>query len=716
MRGTLGRHMASLLLEIGTEELPPGSVGPVLAQLAVDTRAALVVARLTTGAVTTTGTVRRLVLMVDGVPERQQDRVTQVRGPAARIAYDPAGEPTQAAGGFARSQGVPVEALQTREVDGGRYVVAEIREAGRTALDVLGELLPGVVAGLSFSRTMRWSPDGFRFGRPIRWIVALLDRRVIPLEVGGVRAGRHTIGQRFLAPRSVSVPDAGAYRGAIRRARVVLDPDDRRRRIVEGATALARDIGGEPILDAALLDELVWSTEHPTPLLGEFDSAMAAALPRAVVLVTLQHHQKYFGVQDAAGGLLPAFIAVRDGGASHMASVRTGHEWVTRARLADAQFFLEEDRRGTFDRWNAALARVTHLAGLGTIADHVQRIQHVAAWLAEVAGANDAGRQALARAAALCKADLVTALVREFPELQGTVGGIYARQKGEPEAVAVAIEEHYWPRVAGGQVPKTLPGALLAIADRALLLAGATLTGLAPTGSQDPYGLRRAASGIIAVLLAHDFTIQTVDLLKEAATQFEYPDEARDRAFEAGSDLVVQRLRSLLMDQGIAHDTILAVMGVAPLNVVDFAARARALQRVRADPAMPRLATAYARASRILVQGKAAERVDEALLKEQAEVNLLEAWREVKREIGRHPIVQALGQLPVTGAALEQEYVSILEVLEELADPIDRFFDDVLVMAPDPAIRANRLALLRDVTNLFLLVADFSKLVEERRG
>ncbi len=702
--------MAELLLEIGTEELPPASVGPALAQLATDARAALAAARLEVEGVVTTGTVRRLVLMTDSVPERQQDRVTQVRGPAARIAYNPAGEPTQAALGFARSQGVPVESLQIREVEGGRYVMAEIREAGRPAIEVLRQLLPGVIAGLSFPKTMRWRADGFRFGRPIRWIVALLDRRIIPLEIAGVKAGRRTTGHRFLVPRSLVVPGAGAYRSVIRRGRIVLDPEERRTRIVESATALARDIGGEPILDQALVDELVWSTEHPTLLLGGFDAAFAAALPRAVVLVTLQHHQKYFGVQDAAGTLLPAFVAVRDGGSSHIDSVRTGHEWVTRARLADAEFFLKEDRQGTFDEWNAALTRVAHVAGLGTMADHVQRLQRVAAWLAKATEAPDADRRVLARAAKLCKADLVTALVREFPELQGTVGGIYARERGEPEAVAAAIEEHYWPRSAGGGVPKTLPGALLAIADRAVLLLGATLAGLLPSGSQDPYGLRRAASGIVAVLLAHDFTIQTVDLLKQAAAQFEYPEEARDRAFDVCLDLILQRLRGGLMDQGVAHDTILAVMGVGPPNVVDFAARARALQGVRADPVMPRLATAYARASRILVQDKAAPHVDESLLKEPAEVNLFKTLREVGSEIARIPILRTLARITMTGASLERQYAGILKILERLADPIDRFFDDVLVMAPEDAVRANRLALLRDVTNLFLVVADFSKL------
>lgn len=706
--------MAKFLLEIGTEELPPASIGSVLAQLASDARAALVAARLEVEDVVSTGTVRRLVLMADGVPDRQQDRVTQVRGPAARIAYNPAGEPTQAALGFARSQDVPVESLQVREVEGGRYVVAEIREAGRPAIEVLGHLLPGVIAGLSFPRTMRWA-DAFRFGRPIRWIVALLDQRILKFEIAGVKAGRRTAGHRFLAPGSLAVPDAGAYRSVIRRGRVVLDPQERRKRIVEGATVLAREVGGEPILDPALLDELVWSTEHPTPLLGGFDAAFASALPRPVVLVTLQHHQRYFGVQDAAGTLLPAFVAVRDGGTSHTASVRTGHEWVTRARLADGQFFLDEDRQGTFDQWNAALARVAHAAGLGTMADHVQRLRRIAAWLAHAVGMSGVDRRALERAAQLCKADLVTALVREFPELQGTVGSIYAREKGEAEAVALAIEEHYRPRGAGDAPPATLPGALLSTADRAVLLVGTALAGLEPSGSQDPYGLRRAAAGTVVALVSRDIRIGLRALFTEAAATFEQPRDTRDRAAAARVEFVLQRLRGWLLEQGMAYDTADAVLATGGDDVLDLVARARALHAVRSQPVMMRLATGFARASRILSQGRAASAVDEGLLAEQAEMHLYNELQAVRAEVEQGFLSAPAGEVNTLGG-LTRRHAFALQVLVRLADPIDRFFDDVLVMASDQAVRANRLALLRAVTASFLRVADFNKLVEERRG
>ncbi|MDR7544066.1 MAG: glycine--tRNA ligase subunit beta [Armatimonadota bacterium] len=700
---------ARFLLEIGCEELPPGALASVLEQLAAGAAEALRKARLDAAEPRATGTLRRLVLTVADVKPRQADRVTVVRGPAARIAYDGAGHPTQAAAGFARSVGVPVEALQVREVDGGRYVVAEVREAGRPATEVLGAVLPAVVAGLAFPKTMRWKAGGIRFGRPIRWVVALLGRRVVRMEIAGVRAGRRTYGHRFLAPGAIVLREAGDYHEAMRRAGVILDYEERRRRIVDGAHALAAEVGGRPVIDEALLEELAWSVEHPTPLLGTFDQALARGLPKEVVLVTLQHHQKSFGVQDAEGQLLPAFIAVRDGGTSHLASVRTGHEWVVRARLEDARFFLEEDRRGSFDGWNAQLARLAHVEGLGSMADHVRRVQRVAAHLAEAALASEADRRTLERAAALCKADLVTALVREFPELQGIVGRIYALESGEPHGVAAAIEEHYWPRSAGGPLPQTTPGALLGVADRSVLLAGAALAGLEPTGSQDPYGLRRAASGMVAILAAHGLHLSLAGIFDVAAEVYEAAPDARARAATSCVSLALQRLRMALQDQGMAYDTVDAVLAAGGDDVADLVARARALQAVRTDPAMPRLSTGFARASRILKQGHPAATIDEGLLEQGSECGLYQAWKQVRADVER--LLAGRGEMR-RGTAPEpvERYARALEALERLADPIDRFFDDVLVMAPDPAVRANRLALLREVTATFLEVADFSRL------
>ncbi len=679
------------------------AVGPALEQFAEAARKAFESARLDVGAVRTTGTLRRLVLIAEDVAARQRDRATLVRGPAAKVAFDADGRPTQAAAGFAHAQGVPVDALQVKEMDGGRYVVAEIRETGRPAARVVRDLLPEIIAGLSFPKTMRWTANGIRFGRPIRRIVVLLDRRVLAVDIAGIRAGRTTRGHRFLAPKTISLPTAGAYGPAMRRGHVVLSPEDRRRRIVELAEAAAARAGGSPLLDPALLEEIVWSTEHPTPLRGAIDPALASDIPRPVLIVTLQHHQKSFAVEGHNRTLLPAFIAVRDGGEDHLTSVRTGHEWVVRARLADGHFFLEEDRRSNFAIWNQALARVAYVAGLGTVADHVRRLTMAAAWLAEAVGADTGDRQTLARAAELCKADLVTAMVREFPELQGTMGGIYAREAGESNEVARAIEEHYLPRGAGDKPPLSLPGALLAIADRALLLAGATRTGLEPTGSEDPYGLRRAASGIVGVLLAHEFHLSLAEMFETAVNIYvEQSLAGRPRAKDTNEvvppcvELVRQRLRTWLLDQQVSYDTIDAVLAAGGDDIADLDARARALQEVRARPKMTRLATGFARASRILGQGTPALALDESLLVEPAEATLYREWEAIRTAVER--------------ASAERRYADALDALARLADPIDTFFDDVLVMAPDAPLRANRLALLRGVSETFLRVADFAKL------
>ena len=673
-----------------------------------DATDALADARLDAESVQTTGTLRRLVLTVDGLGTLQRDLVAQVRGPAARVAYDAAGQPTQAALGFARSQGVPVESLRVQEVQGGRYVVAEVREAGRQATGVLGELLPRLVAGLSFPKTMRWAANGFRFGRPIRWVVALLDGRVIPLEIAGIRAGRRTAGHRFLTPGLLTIREAAAYENAVRQAHVVLSEEERRARIVGGATALAHGIGGRPVLDPALLDELVWSTEHPTPVLGTFEPALVAALPPVVVLVTLQHHQKCFGIVDGSGALMPAFVTVRDGGSSHLDTVRTGHEWVVRARLQDARFFLEEDGRGGFEQWNGALTRIAHIAGLGTMADHVARVRRLAGWLAGAAGISEPDRRTLDRAAELCKADLTTSLVREFPELQGTIGGIYAKERGETAGVAAAIEEHYAPGAAGADLPRSLPGALLSVADRAVLLAGAVLAGLEPSGSQDPHGLRRAASGVTAVLREGGLTISLRRLFDQAALTFDGPDEARAQAVETCLKIVRARLQGMLADDGIAYDTINAVAAVGADDVPDLVARARSLHEFRAQHAMSLLATGYLRVHRILVQagqvhdGESAgtpvpREFRQELLAEPAEIDLHRAWCRI------HPRVME--------AAESRFYSLALEEIAALAVPIDAFFDKVLVNAPDPVLRENRLALLERVSGSFERIADFSVLV-----
>jgi glycyl-tRNA synthetase beta chain len=691
-----------LLLEIGTEELPPGEIAPALRQLAEGTRAALERLRLAAGAVSSFGAPRRLAVLVREVADRQAAAERRVRGPAAAAAFDPQGRPTPAAQGFARSQGVAVETLEVVEEPGGRrYVVAVRREAGRPAVEVLPAALGEVIRGLSFAKTMRWGAGEMRFARPVRWLVALLGRTVLPLEVAGVRAGRRTYGHRALAPGPRAIARPADYARVLRAAGVIVDPTVRRRIVERQAARLARQVAARPLLDPALLDEVVMSVEHPYALRGGFDRAFLA-LPREVLITVMQHHQKYFALEDARGRLLPSFIAVRDGDAAHVGTVRQGHEWVLAARLADARFFFEEDRRRRLEEFLPALEGVVFLAELGTYGDKTRRLVSLAGTLAAMLGMDGRTTEALARAALLCKADLVTRLVAEFPELQGTVGRIYAELDGEGADVARAIGEHYRPLGAGDSPPRSALGAYLGLIDKMDTLAGALAAGLAPTGSQDPYGLRRAGQGIVDIILMLQAPLSLQTLAYAALTLY---DRAAEETAAALVEFLRQRLRVVLIDRGLRYDVVDAALAVSGDDLLAAAARAEALAAAMTRPGFGPLYAACDRAARIVATGDAAPAVDPALFEAPIERRLFEAVR--------------AAQDAVAEAARRRQFAAALDALRPLVEPVNRIFDDVLIMAPEARLRANRLALLRAVVAVFRHVADFTKLVvgeEEKRA
>ncbi|HXF81461.1 MAG TPA: glycine--tRNA ligase subunit beta, partial [bacterium] len=574
--------------------------------------------------------------------------------------------------------------------------------AGRPAAEVLPEALGEVIRGLSFAKTMRWGAGEMRFARPLRWLVALLGPAVLPLEVAGVRAGRRTYGHRALAPGPRAIARAADYARVLRAAGVIVDPAARRRIIERQAAHLARQVDARPLLDPALLDEVVMSVEHPYALRGTFDRAFLA-LPREVLITVMQHHQKYFALEDAHGRLLPSFIAVRDGGATHVATVRQGHEWVLAARLADARFFFEEDRRRRLEEFLPALDGVVFLAGLGTYGDKTRRLVSLAGTLAAMLGMDGRTTEALARAARLCKADLVTRLVAEFPELQGTVGRIYAELDGEGADVARAIGEHYRPLGAGDSPPRSELGAYLGLIDKMDTLAGALAAGLAPTGSQDPYGLRRAGQGIVEIILMLQVPVAVQTLAYAALTLY---DRADEEAAAAVVEFLRQRLRAALIDRGLRYDVVDAALAVSGDDLLAAAARAEALAEAMARPGFVPLYVAYDRAARIVAAaGDAAPAVDPALFAAPIERRLFETVRAV--------------QDPVAEAVRRRQFAAALDALRPLVEPVNRIFDDVLIMAADAQVRANRLALLRAVVSVFRQVADFTKLVvgeEEKRA
>ncbi len=680
------------MFELGTEELPPGAAWEGLRQIREAAAPALRAARIPCGPVSSCSTPRRIVLIVERVAPVQEDLFREVRGPAARIAFAPDGSPTQAAEGFARAQGVPTSALERRRTAQGEYVFARLRSPGGPTLKALADLLPGLASGLAFPKAMRWGPDGIRFARPIRWVLALLGGHVVPFEFAGVRSGRVTYGHRTLSPAAITVADARGFEAKLRRHRVLLDPAARRRRVTLAAARVAEGVGGRAILDPDLLEETVQLVEWPEALAGTFASEFLT-LPREVLITVMQHHQKYFAVEDAGGRLLPAFVAIRNGGTRGLRTVREGNEWVLRARLADARFFFEEDRTRPLG------ARIPELGGLivheklGTMAQKRERLIGLAERLGRLLALDHEQSAHLRRAADLCKADLVTQIVREFPELQGVAGGIYAQLDGEPAPVAEAIREQYLPR--GSVLPGTEAGAYLALLDKLDSLLGALAVGLAASGSEDPYGLRRAAQGIVSIVLDRKIRLDMRGVLREVLSgqpvQFQ-PAAAVDAAM----DLFRQRLRTVLIDSGISYDTVDAVLAAGYDDLLDAAVRARALWAFRQRSEFVRLYTAFGRASRILPPGFDGQ-VNQQTLEAPAERRLLGSLEEA--------------QPRVLEARKKGRYDEALAHLAALADPVDQFFTAVLVMTDDETVRANRLALLARVVELIRPIADLSRAV-----
>ncbi len=712
---------ARLVFEIGTEELPPAAAWEGARQLRDNALAAFDAARLPAAGVRAYSTPRRLALIVDRVAPRQEDLIRAVRGPAARIAFGPDGRPTQAAEGFARAQGVATASLERRQTPQGDYVFAVRREPGAPAARVLAGLLPQLAEGLAFPKAMRWGTGATRFARPVRWLLALLGRRVVACEFAGVRAGRRTFGHRVLHPRPLVVHSADAYEEALREGYVLLDPEERRARITAGAARAARDAGGRPLLDPDLVDETVQLVEWPEAFAGRFADEFLD-LPREVLITVMQHHQKYFAVEDASGRLLPAFVAIRNGGTQGLDIVREGNEWVLRARLADARFFFDEDRR------QPLASRVEHLAGLvfleplGTMAQKAQRLERLADSLRRLLGLAPEAAAHLARAARLSKADLVTQIVREFPELQGVMGGIYARLDGEPEPVAGAIREQYLPR--GAALPRSELGAYLAVLDRVDTLLGALAAGIAASGSQDPYGLRRAAQGIVAVAVDRGWPLRMRDLASAALDAYAVADpDRRARALREAMEMLQQRLRTALIEDGISYDTVDAVLASGADDLADATARARALWAFRRRPEFTQVHMAYDRAARILPHGFTGE-IREDALAAPAERAL---FATVRRLQTLEAVQDAGAARPRSGAgtgagspespwgarvaALVDRYTEALGHLAALGEPVDRFFTDVLVMDPDERVRANRLALLEAVVAMIRPIADLSRVV-----
>lgn len=695
---------ADLLFEMGVEEIPAGVVLPALEQLGELLRAGLARARLEHGQIRTFGTPRRLVALVSDLATHQPDVEKEYKGPPAAQAFDADGNPTPAAQGFARSRGVPVEALELRETDKGAFVFARVLEPGRPALEVLPEVLEQAVAELTFPKTMRWGDGEFRFCRPVRWIVALLGEKVVPVTIAGVQAACITRGHRQQGNVALEISSPAEYVEKLRENLVVVDEQERQRMIRDAAAEIAAPVGGRPRLHDDLVAEVAFMLEYPTPVLGHFDERFLD-LPAAVVVKVLEGHQRFFAVEGPDGCLLPYFIAFRDGGPEGLENVRRGYEWVVEPRLEDAEFYVREDLKRPLRDRIEDLKRVVFMAGLGTLYDKTQRLMKLVEWLGRCIKAGRAAMADAVRAAELSKCDLVTMMIADtkLGELQGIIGAEYALRSGELPAVCQAIAEQYAPRGADDRPPQSLAGRLLATADRLDNLVACYALGLRPSGSADPYALRRQMQGLIAIAVAGQMRYslseavgETYELVREVGEGHIAPLEEVQSGL---AELAAQRLDAALQEAGVRYDLGRAVNSAGWTDFVEAWERAMLLQSKHDDPEWEHVVLSGQRVTNILrpARNQAAPAVDEKLLIEDAEFGLYQALKRARQQM-EHSHELGLWE-------------GLWEAAVSLAPALDKFFDDVLVMHEDMALRANRLALLTEVEQTFHLLADFREVV-----
>lgn len=689
---------SDFLLEVGTEEIPARFMDSVLEQLKELTAKTFEEQRLSYDKIYTYGTPRRIVLHVTGLSPEQESLLQEVKGPAAKVAFNEAGEASRAAQGFAKSQGVSVEDLIIKPVGPVEYVFAVKKEEGRPTPEVLAEISPTLISGLHFPKPMRWGDMDLRFARPIRWLVALYGQHVVEFDFAGLKAGRLTYGHRFLSKGTLEVKDAQDYLEKIRAAYVMVDPVERRETIWRQVQELANAEGGRVEPDDDLLAEITHLVEFPTALCGSFAESYLE-LPQEVLVTPMREHQRYFPVVGPNGCLQPKFIAVRNGTEEHIEIVRAGNEKVLRARLADAAFFWEEDLKTPLSERVDALKKIVWQESLGTVYEKVERIRVLALKIGQALNAAPDVLVVASKGAVLSKADLVTNMVYEFPELQGIMGREYALRSGEEEAVAQAIYEHYLPRFAGDDLPATLPGQILSLADKFDTIIGCFAIGIQPTGSQDPYALRRQALGISHIIMENQLALSLREQVARAYEGYRGKVELKNSVEQVAANMEEffrQRLRGIFSDRGLAYDTIEAVLASGSDDLTGTWQRAEALAEFRKEPAFNAVLTAFNRANNLSKKHDSIL-VDPKAFIEPAEEQLYKTLTAVSAK--------------VDNLLNQRDYSSALREMATLQRPVDNFFDAVMVMVDDERVRANRLGMLKGVAALAQPLADLTKLV-----
>lgn len=683
---------ADLLVELGTEELPPNSLMTLANAFTDEVVAQLAAAELTHGDVKTYATPRRLAFLIKDVQAKQKDKTLERRGPALKAAFDSEGNPTKAATGFAHSLGIKVEELEQQETDKGAWLVANVHQEGKTIQQLLPEFLQQAVNKLPIPKRMRWGDSKVQFVRPVHWLLVLFGNQVVPLTVLGLDANQHSRGHRFHSSSPIVIATPESYEAQLEDAYVVADFAKRRELIRTQVEAAGKETGGEAVIDESLLNEVTALVEWPTPLVGNFDSDFLR-VPQEAIITAMQEHQRYFPVVDAKGNLQNSFITISNIESSNKELVIYGNEKVIRPRLADAAFFFDNDKAISLANHAKRLEQLVFQEQLGTVADKCNRVSQLAGSIAELLG----GKVELAQQAGkLCKADLVTEMVNEFDTMQGTMGYYLALHEGLEEDVAIALKEHYLPRFSGDDLPSNRTGQAVALADKIDTLVGIFGIGQIPTGDRDPYALRRATLGVLRIIIEKSLGLDLADLVKKSISLYDGL-LAEDTKTQVMS-FIQGRYRAFYQDQGISTPVILSVLAVSPSSPLDFHQRVHAVSKFQQQEAAQSLAEANKRVANILAKNaeEVPEEVEGDLLEEEAEQVLAGA------------IVAAYEE---TSVKLDHyDYEGALNVLAELNTPVNNFFDQVMVMTENQTLRKNRLALLSFLRDLFLQVADISEL------
>jgi glycyl-tRNA synthetase beta chain len=690
------------LVELGTEELPPKALRELEQAFAAGVRKGLSEALLSHGDIQSFATPRRIAVWVKRLASRQPEQDVKRRGPPVSASFDASGQPTRAASAFADSCGVPLDSLQRLDEGKGQFLFFIGKKSGTNTVELLPRIVQAALDALPIPKRMRWGAGSAEFVRPMHWLVMLYGSEVVPATVLDVAAGQHTRGHRFMAPKELKVTSPASYAKALRdRGRVVPAFEERRELIRAAVVEKSAELGGAPVMDDALLDEVTALVEWPVPVVARFEERFLE-LPREVLISTLQEHQRYFPIAKPDGSLTSSFITISNIESLDPEQVRLGNERVVRPRLADAAFFWEQDRKQPLAARREGLDKVTFQLKLGSVGEKARRVRTLAG---EIAASMGKDRAAAERAAELCKCDLLSAMVGEFPDLQGVMGGYYATADGEAAEVATAIREHYLPRSAGDALPTTDAGLAVSVADKLDTLAGIFAIGQKPTGAKDPFGLRRAAIGVLRALIEKKLDVDLRGFIDRAVAL--QPVQGANTANEI-YEYVMERLRAYYLDNTattaagdakvITTEMFDAVLATQPRSPVDFDARLRALSAFLELPESSSLTAANKRIANILRKSESGTigEVDVEALKEPAEIRLFDAMRNLRDA--------------VSTATARREYTAALGQLAQLRPAVDGFFDDVMVNAEDPKLRANRLSLLSGLRGLFGGVADLSRL------